>query len=1047
MTIPPTTELVRRTGAPTDSYTTTYSYDDAGNQSSATTPTGATIRRAFNAASEQTSITDPLLRTTMTTYNLAGQPTKLTLPGDAAGTNGPSIVLAYDQAGHPTRTEQRSSAGSTLAATTTAYDAFGNLVASTDADGHTTTMTYDALGRPKQHTEPVATGQSITTDFAYDLAGHRTAYTDGNRNTTYYTFNTLGLPESTIEPATSAYPNLSDRTYTTAYDALSRPTTLTEPGGVTITSSYDAADHITNQSGTGSDVPTPTRTLGYDLDGRLTSNSSPSGTQTYTYDDRGLPATSAGPTGNASYTYDANGQLTTFTNPTGITTYTYDTAGQLKTLADPLTGNTLTYSYTNRGQVNTVQYGTGDTRTYTYDDQGNTTSDTLKTPSGTTVASLAYTYYPSGRLKTKATAGVAGATSHTYTYDQAGRLGTWNNGTSTTTYGYDGNGNLTANGVNTATYNERNQLTTTGTSTYTYTPRGTRSTVTAGSNTTISAYDAFDRLVGQGGQTYAYDGLGRLIQSPGHTFTYDGATSTLTSDGTENYTRAPGGALTALGTAATAAFAYTDRHGDLIGTFTATSTTPAGSAAYDPWGKPTNAAGTSHNVGYQGGWTDATTNQVNTTSRWYDPATAGFTSRDTANLAPESATAGNRYAYANADPLTFADTSGHSPCISVPPYLRGGGGNGGNGPGYSLVELDPRRYTTPTRHRDDPDDFRRAASTALDIQSALANAYQYQITHGSSGSYDYLNTMSTYGGLGGAGVGAVGAGYGFFGAVGAGISSLGSGFSLVGFAALSPLSYDSCESPSKPKRLDRTEIEPGSGHLNSDNTPAQSSLNGQEVGATNSITPSAINPGAVAQPFQVAQAAEAQGRGSSNRRDEDDGLTCLDARREGAEDNGSGWIYYAPLDATTKRSQGAVACLTPDHGVGTSAQGNIAGWEEANKKALQSFPDGKNLVDRCHLIPAEHGGRGVARNLAPCWSYPTNKGIGSQYDIQLEVNGQLSQNRIVEFSVLNRHKYPKSTIPESFEYEIVAWDPDGTQRYFRNNIFVVNRKGFVDLSN
>lgn len=120
-----------------------------------------------------------------------------------------------------------------------------------------------------RHVEPVSAGKTTTTAFGYDAAGNRTAYTDGNNNTTYYTFNSLGLPESTIEPATSAYPNLADRTYTTAYDILEAPVTRIEPGGVTLTSSYDALGRLTGQNGTGGEAATtPARTVGYDLGGR-----------------------------------------------------------------------------------------------------------------------------------------------------------------------------------------------------------------------------------------------------------------------------------------------------------------------------------------------------------------------------------------------------------------------------------------------------------------------------------------------------------------------------------------------------------------------------------------------------------------------------------------------------------------------------------------------------------------------------------------------------------------------------------------------------------
>ncbi|MFJ9167347.1 RHS repeat-associated core domain-containing protein, partial [Lysinibacillus fusiformis] len=290
------------------------------------------------------------------------------------------------------------------------------------------------------------------------------------------------------------------------------------------------------------------------------------------------------------------------------------------------------------------------------------TNDSLKTAAGAAIASLAYGYYPSGRLKTKTTSGLTGSTTQSYTYDQAGRLNSWNDGAASTAYAYDGNGNLTADGTNTATYNQRNQLTSQNTTaTYTYSPRGTRTSSTSGSNTSTATYDAFDQLTAQAGKTYTYDALGRLAQTAGHSFTYDATSSALTSDGTEKYTRTPGGSLTTIGANGAAAFAYTDRHGDLVGSFTATASITSGSSAYDPWGKPTATSGTTHSIGYQGGWTDSATGQISTASRWYDPASAGFTSRDTANLEPVTSSIANRYSYGAADPLNNTDPTGHNP--------------------------------------------------------------------------------------------------------------------------------------------------------------------------------------------------------------------------------------------------------------------------------------------------------------------------------------------------------------------------------------------------
>ncbi len=80
-----------------------------------------------------------------------------------------------------------------------------------------------------------------------------------------------------------------------------------------------------------------------------------------------------------------------------------------------------------------ISYGTGkDTQSFGYDSQHRLTSDTLKTSSGTTIASVGYGYNADGVITSETAAGLAGPASSTYTYDEAGRLTSWNNGTTTT---------------------------------------------------------------------------------------------------------------------------------------------------------------------------------------------------------------------------------------------------------------------------------------------------------------------------------------------------------------------------------------------------------------------------------------------------------------------------------------------------------------------------------------------------------------------------------------------------------------------------------------
>ncbi|MGA5821502.1 LamG-like jellyroll fold domain-containing protein [Kitasatospora sp. NPDC094028] len=1056
------TDLVRRSGQPTASYTSSFGYDDAGNRITAISATGAAATFGYNAAGERTSATDPLQRTTKTGYNLTGQVVKVTLPGTGPGTDGPATVTTYDQAGNHTQTAQLSATGTTLATSTASFDAAGEQLSITDPDGNTTTAVYDGHGRQVQQTQPVATGRSITTAFAYDAAGRRTGYTDGNGNTTYYTFNSLGLPESTVEPATSAYPNPADRTYTTSYDALGEAVSLKEPGGVTISSSYDTAGRLTSQAGSGGEAPTPTRTFAYDADGRITSLSTPRGTQTYTYEDRGAIASASGPMGTGSYIYDAEGRLASRVDAAGTTSFTYDGAGQLKTLADPQTGSTLAYSYTPTGRVAAIQYGTGDTRSYTYDDQGNVTADSVKTSTGTAVSSLSYAYYPSGRLKTQTTTGLAGATTHTYGYDAAGRLSTWNNGAATTAYSYDGNGNLTSNGTTTATYNQRNQLSTAGATSYTYTARGTRSGATTGTTTTSATYDAFDELTSQGGQTYTYDALGRLTTSAGHTFTYDATGNNLTSDGTENYTRTPSGGLTAIGTPSGAAFAYNDRHGNLVGTFTTSGTATAGSSAYDPWGKPTATAGTTHNLGYQGGWTDPTSGQVSTASRWYDPATADFTSRDTANLAPITAADANRYAYGAGDPLANADPSGHNPC--EPDNVGSDRDPDGDSPvSPAAAATNPGMSASA---------WERKAQHMADMEIAEAArtkaAYDRMSYGESSANEEFDGTWNVA--LKNAEKNGYGYGYGGGGASGAmGLARA----EAMGEAEAMALAmefelaagYSSCDTDEPvgpphhrhpwvwhPDRIDQPtpqvdphNLDPIPCTVCSTPAPAGTPLNGPQLGPTQQGIPDTFGNQSAQAPFNPGSVGQPPGNQTARNQIDQN---CS---------KGSGVGYQLPLGMDGfGRSNGMLACVTESsvRPSGTSpvsekARANLSGYTEAQEyvdKTMGLTPE--KTINACHLIADTLGGSGTDQgNLATCFRGVNtfdrsagSLGRNNMAVMERDVKQAALSGQSVLYTVIPKYRSDASKVPYQFVLTARGYYANGVAG-FKRDMTVENTYG------
>lgn len=632
-------------------YDTLFEYGTDGKLKKTTSPTGVTQEQTYNAAGDVVTLKDGAGNVTATTYDAVGRSTKTTLADNSYTT------VTYDLAGHPVKSEQfAAGGGAALTTTSQTYDRGGQIRTKTDARGTTITFGYDAVGRLTQETQPVdaVPANNIVTTFGYDVAGNQTRFTDGRGNAFITKYNVWNVPEEQIEPSTTAHPNLTDRTFKIAYDALARPVTQTMPGGVTITNTYNEVGKLTGQTGAGAEVTTAARSFGYDLAGHLTSTTGSGGANTFTYDDRGQLRTTSGVSGAATFTYKNDGQLSTRADAAGSTAYNYDTAGRLDTVANTTTSVQTKLTYNTINQPKTVIYGgTGNVRTFGYDTRHRLNTDELKTSGGTAVASITYGYDNNGNETSKATTGFGGTVSNTYTYDLADRLLSWNNGTATTAYTYDKASNRLTNGTKTFTYDQRNRLLTqSGGTTYTYTPRGTL----ASANGVLTKTDAYGQVTQQGTTTYTYDGLGRQTKTG---LSYTGVDNDLAADTTATYTRDPGGSVVGV-KGASAQYAFTDQHDDLTGLFTATGTATSGTTVYDPLGKVLATTGMQGSLGYQSEWTDQSTSRVNMMARWYNTDTGQFDTRDTASNSPiPNSAAANRFAYGDANPLIATDPSGH----------------------------------------------------------------------------------------------------------------------------------------------------------------------------------------------------------------------------------------------------------------------------------------------------------------------------------------------------------------------------------------------------
>ncbi|MFB7609975.1 LamG-like jellyroll fold domain-containing protein [Streptomyces gardneri] len=1034
-----------------------FTWDDAGNQVTSTTPGGRVTSATYDKAGQALTVTDPAGGVTRAVYDGLGRQT------ESKDATGRKTVTAYDLAGSPVSVTDYGTGTTALRTTTTEYDADGNVTASVAAGGARSTYTYDALGRLTKQVEPVTAtaADSITTAFGYDAAGHRTRLTDGRGKITYYTFNTWGLPESTIEPSTTLHPALSNRTWTNVYNAAARVVTELLPGNVKRQKTYDDLDRLTAETGSGTAVATRPRSLSYDLAGRLTGVGGDGALagNTYTYNDRGQLLTTDGPGGTSSYAYDADGEMTTRTDAAGTTAFTYDVGGRLDTTTDPLTGTQARRDYDAAGRPTADEYarpaagGTwtvGAKRSYTYDALGRLTDDSVKnTTTGTAVQGTAYEYDLDNRLVKKTASGTAGAGARTYAYDLAGRMTAETSGGSTTAFEWDKAGNLTKKGDLTGTYDSRNRLQTWGTQTFDYSARGTVKgiTDTAGPARTINS-DAFERTVNNGTSTFTYDSLDRVMTHNGTAFSYDGGSNELVKDGTSTYSRTPGGTLLAsatTGTAGSARLAVTDGHTDLVASLSADGTAVTSSRAYDASGKVTASSGSAPSVGYQSGWTDSSTGEVNMAARWYQPGTGGFTSRDTWQLDPDPSVQANRYTYGNASPMNGTDPTGHK--------VEMGGGSGSMGVGTWMPGKwsPPQPSITAAQMRAEMDRYLGLVKKSGEYSSQYQSSYQSSggggyrggtncdkywyrsecggrgsrsdyVYSGGNGSYARGNNNSS-GSRGGGGHNYSGGGRG------GGTSTL----TRPKRPTTPPKPrepqnpYTGKNPPPAPKHIPKPDWNPSTAIWTA--TEAVDMV----VSGANLLAMLAGGADTVLNPDQVPDTQDAPGTDPGSGGSDDGGQDC----RRG----GKGWVDPGPRDSMNgNRATGVEACLdlariTTHPGTSTDTTAGIKppGYDWA--RSYVGYLGGRARdVNACHLLGSQLGGSGTdLANLATCGS-DANSYVGkpqkpipsmdSMLTFENKVRSLIDSQHVVRYKVTPVYKDGR-TVPYEFRMSYTAWDSKG----------------------
>jgi RHS repeat-associated protein len=660
---------------PAPTRTVNYYYDDPahpGDRSRSVDPLGHTTTSTYDAAGDLASSTDPdgnksqqgwdisrgwLTSTVAASGTAAGTTTACTPPANGCTT------YAHDLYGNVTATTDP--LGHITKAT---YDADGNKASATDADGNTTTYHHDAADQLTSTTQ--ANGSTLTS--TYDGDGALATSKDAAGNTTSYTYDAQGRQSTVTNP--------DGRVTTTGYDADGNPVTVRNPAGQTTTTGYDADGHPTAMSY--SDGTTPKLSaITYDPDGREISMTDGTGTSSWTYDTFSeLIQSTSGAGAGLSYGYDDAGDQTSITYPDGAKVGNgYDNAGQLTSLTDAA-NNKITFGYSPDGLNTTITYPNGTKVSNSFNNADQQTATTLANAT-TTLGALAYGRDAAGQLTSQTPSGALPGSAQTFAYTALQQVKSAVAGTATSSYGYDGANNITANAGVTQKFDAASQLcwstgsavtgtptcsaAPTGAATYTYDTNGRR-TAAAPATGTHSAftYNQANQMTAattpSGSGTYAYNGAGlRASKTVGgvtthYTWGVVAGANALLRDGASDYLYGPGGQVIEQVVGSTASFYVHDQLGSTVA-LTNGSGAVSGSYAYNTYGKVTAHTGASTALQYGGGYADAETGLVYLQQRYYDPGTGLFLTID-----PDLAATGQPYAYVSDDPLNDIDPLGLS---------------------------------------------------------------------------------------------------------------------------------------------------------------------------------------------------------------------------------------------------------------------------------------------------------------------------------------------------------------------------------------------------
>jgi RHS repeat-associated protein len=507
----------------------TFTYSSSTNADG--TLSGSTqVKDAYNktttyaySGGQLTQVTDPLNQSVTTTWYAAGATNSGAYQRSLASRTdkrGLASSYQYDASGNLTNTSMTGNitgSGSSTAVTATTYNTLNLPTQITEPTGNYTKLTYGNVSYPYLVTSVqkyAAGGGVITqTDTSYTSVGTAgtvpfarglvQSVTQGGA-TTSYTYNANGYPATETHPTGSQDPTVS---YTLAYNLRGELVKKTDSAGQSMGYSYD------------------------DLGNRIWEERSDSGGSLLSW--------------NYNY-YNANGEIEWTQgcryNPCDYTQTHYDQAGRIKeklvwTAAASTSGGvvsggvaTTTYTHDLFGNLTQILDPMGNKTVMTYDAIGQMLTR-VKTGSGGVSASESFTYEPGGKVATYVSP-LGGTTSTSYTATGLPRTQSNPDGTSQAwTYLLDGrvaSETLPSGATRSTTYDDANRKVTVSNPLYsevqTFDARGNLLSKTDGEGyTRTTTYDSLNRPKTETGPA---GGTGTAQQSVKHSYDAAGLSRT-----------------------------------------------------------------------------------------------------------------------------------------------------------------------------------------------------------------------------------------------------------------------------------------------------------------------------------------------------------------------------------------------------------------------------------------------------------------------------------------------------------------------------------------